>query len=73
MDLMFDMMGMQMLMEKYGDQVMVGMDYSQMMGYMGYGNMNYMNYGGKFDFYYVNKINGQVFDMNKLMFVVVKG
>lgn len=89
MDLMFDWMGMQVLMEKYGDQVMVGMDYGMMgygdmsdMGNMYYGDMS-MNYGfgmeygmllGKgFDFYNVNCINGKVFDMNELMFVVVRG
>ncbi|SQD06778.1 multicopper oxidase [Escherichia coli] len=37
MDPMLDMMGMQMLMEKYGDQAMAGMDHSQMMGHMGHG------------------------------------
>ena len=59
MDPMLDMMGMQMLMEKYGDQAMAGMDHSQMMGHMEHGNMNHMNHGGKFDFHHANKINGQ--------------
>ncbi len=73
MDPMLDMMGMQMLMEKYGDQAMAGMDHSQMMGHMGHGNMNHMNHGGKFDFHHANKINGQAFDMNKPMFAAAKG
>ena len=73
MDPMLDMMGMQMLMEKYGDQAMAGMDHSQMMGHMGHGNMNHMNHSGKFDFHHANKINGQAFDMNKPMFAAAKG
>mgnify|MGYP000487128725 CR=1 FL=1 len=73
MDPMLDMMGMQMLMEKYGDQAMAGMDHSQMMGHMEHGNMNHMNHGGKFDFHHANKINGQAFDMNKPMFAAAKG
>ncbi|EOK8220065.1 multicopper oxidase CueO [Escherichia coli] len=73
MDPMLDMMGMQMLMEKYGDQAMAGMDHSQMMGHMGHDNMNHMNHGGKFDFHHANKINGQAFDMNKPMFAAAKG
>lgn len=50
----------------YGEMDYGNMDYSG----MNYGVMGNMNYGGKFDFYNVNFINGQVFDMNKLMFVV---
>ncbi|WP_413595529.1 multicopper oxidase CueO [Citrobacter youngae] len=55
MDPMLDMMGMQMLMQKYGDQAMAGMDHGQMMGHMnssnmrhgnmGHGNMNHGNMG----------------------------
>ncbi|QRG78417.1 multicopper oxidase CueO [Citrobacter sp. R56] len=83
MDPMLDMMGMQMLMQKYGDQAMAGMKSGQMMGHMGNGKMNHgnmnhgsmghMNHGGQFDFHNANKINGQSFDMNKPMFAVAKG
>lgn len=52
MDPMLDMMGMQMLMKKYGAQAMAGMDHGKMMGHMnndnmGHGNMNHgnMNHG----------------------------
>jgi blue copper oxidase len=43
MDPMLDMMGMQALMEKYGDQAMAGMDHG-MMGHGGMGDMN-MHHG----------------------------
>ncbi|WP_284200588.1 multicopper oxidase CueO [Citrobacter portucalensis] len=48
MDPMLDMMGMQMLMKKYGGQAMAGMDHGKMMGHMnndnmGHGNMNHGN------------------------------
>ncbi|NTX84620.1 multicopper oxidase CueO [Citrobacter youngae] len=48
MDPMLDMMGMQMLMKKYGGQAMAGMDHGQMMGHMnndnmGHGNMDHSN------------------------------
>lgn len=52
MDPMLDMMGMQILMKKYGAQAMAGMDHGKMMGHMnndnmGHGNMNHgnMNHG----------------------------
>ncbi|ENM1946954.1 multicopper oxidase CueO [Citrobacter braakii] len=52
MDPMLDMMGMQMLMKKYGAQAMAGMDHGKMMGHMnndnmGHGNMKHgnMNHG----------------------------
>lgn len=52
MDPMLDMMGMQMLMKKYGGQAMAGMEHGKMMGHMnndnmGHGNMNHgnMNHG----------------------------
>lgn len=52
MDPMLDMMGMQMLMKKYGAQAMTGMDHGKMMSHMnndnmGHGNMNHgnMNHG----------------------------
>ena len=52
MNPMLDMMGMQMLMKKYGAQAMAGMDHGKMMGHMnndnmGHGNMNHgnMNHG----------------------------
>ncbi|MDM2971113.1 MULTISPECIES: multicopper oxidase CueO [unclassified Citrobacter] len=78
MDPMLDMMGMQMLMQKYGDRAMAGMDHGQMMGHMNHGSMNHgngghMNHGGKFDFHNANKINGQVFDMTTPMFAAAKG
>ncbi|MDA8502167.1 multicopper oxidase CueO [Citrobacter sp. Awk 2] len=43
MDPMLDMMGMQMLMQKYGDQAMAGMDHGQMMGHMNSSNMSHGN------------------------------
>lgn len=52
MDPMLDMMGMQMLMKKFGAQAMSGMDHGKMMGHMnndnmGHGNMSHgnMNHG----------------------------
>ncbi|HHT8229664.1 MULTISPECIES: multicopper oxidase CueO [Citrobacter] len=52
MDPMLDMMGMQMLMKKYGAQAMAGMDHGKMMGHMnndnmGHGSMKHgnMNHG----------------------------
>ncbi|HCR9766437.1 TPA: multicopper oxidase CueO [Citrobacter koseri] len=78
MDPMLDMMGMQMLMQKYGDRAMAGMDHGQMMGHMNHGSMDHgngghMNHGGKFDFHNANKINGQAFDMTTPMFAAAKG
>ncbi|MGY5465430.1 multicopper oxidase CueO [Citrobacter koseri] len=78
MDPMLDMMGMQMLMQKYGDRAMAGMDHGQMMGHMNHGSMNHgngghMNHGGKFDFHNANKINGLAFDMTTPMFAAAKG
>ena len=83
MDPMLDMMGMQMLMQKYGEQAMTGMGHGQMIGHMdndgmNHGNMNHGNMGnmkheGKFDFHNANRINGQAFDMNKPMFAATKG
>ena len=47
MDPMLDMMGMQMLMKKYGGQAMAGMDHGKMMGHMNNDNMDHgnMNHG----------------------------
>lgn len=73
MDPMLDMMGMQMLMQKYGDRAMAGMDHGQMMGHMNHGSGGHMNHGGKFDFHNANKINGQAFDMTTSMFAAAKG
>ena len=76
MDPMLDMMGMQMLMKKYGDQAMAGMHHGQRQGHMGnmqHGDMGHMNHGGQFDFHNANKINGVAFDMNKPMFAASKG
>jgi blue copper oxidase len=61
MDPMLDMMGMQALMAKYGDQAMAGMHHGQMMGHMnmdhgnmgGMGNMNHGDHG--FDFHNANR------------------
>lgn len=70
MDPMLDMMGMQALMEKYGDQAMAGMHHGQ----MGHGKMGGMNHGGHgFDFHNANRINGKAFDMNTPMFAATKG
>jgi blue copper oxidase len=80
MDPMLDMMGMQALMNKYGDQAMAGMLHGQSMGHMNMdhgkmGNMGHMNHGGGkgFDFHNANRINGQAFDMNTPMFAASKG
>ncbi|MRS15183.1 multicopper oxidase CueO [Enterobacteriaceae bacterium RIT691] len=78
MDPMLDMMGMQALMKKYGNQAMGGMDHGQMMGHggmqMDHGNMGHMNHGGKgFDFHNANRINGKAFDMNSPMFAASQG
>ena len=73
MDPMLDMMGMQMLMQKYGDRAMAGMDHGQMMGHMNHGSGGHMNHGGKFDFHNANKINGLAFDMTTPMFAAAKG
>ncbi|CEJ63141.1 MULTISPECIES: multicopper oxidase CueO [Citrobacter] len=43
MDPMLDMMGMQMLMKKYGGQAMAGMDHGKMMGHMNNDNMSHGN------------------------------
>ena len=80
MDPMLDMMGMQALMNKYGDQAMAGMHHGQSMGHMNMdhskmGGMGHMNHGGGkgFDFHNANRINGQAFDMNTPMFAAQKG
>jgi blue copper oxidase len=76
MDPMLDMMGMQALMEKYGDRAMAGMQHGQMKGHMNmdHGNMGGMKHGGHgFDFHNANRINGQAFDMVKPMFAAAKG
>ncbi|WP_142503000.1 multicopper oxidase CueO [Klebsiella sp. 2680] len=82
MDPMLDMMGMQALMQKYGDQAMSGMDQDMMMDHGAMGNMNNMNHAGTghmshgeagFDFHNANRINGKAFDMNVPMFAAAKG
>ena len=84
MDPMLDMMGMQALMQKYGDQAMSGMDHGMMMNHGDMGNMNHgnMNHGGMaqmkhghqgFDFHNANRINGKAFDMNVPLFAAAKG
>lgn len=78
MDPMLDMMGMQALMKKYGNQAMGGMDHGNMMGHggmkMDHGGMGNMHHGGGgFDFHNANRINGKAFDMNVPMFAAAKG
>ncbi len=78
MDPMLDMMGMQALMKKYGNQAMGGMDHGNMMGHggmkMDHGSMGNMHHGGGgFDFHNANRINGKAFDMNVPMFTAAKG
>lgn len=78
MDRMLDMMGMQALMKKYGNQAMGGMDHGNMMGHggmkMDHGGMGNMHHGGGgFDFHNANRINGKAFDMNVPMFAAAKG
>lgn len=88
MDPMLDMMGMQALMKKYGDQAMSGMNHGMMMDHGDMGNMNHgqmknMNHGGGmghgassdkgFDFHNANRINGKAFDMNVPMFAAARG
>ena len=78
MDPMLDMMGMQALMKKYGNQAMSGMDHGNMMGHSGmkmdHGGMGNMHHGsGGFDFHNANRINGKAFDMNVPMFAAAKG
>lgn len=85
MDPMLDMMGMQALTEKYGEQAMAGMS---MAGHGDMGNMSNManmshggmdhskmdhgNMGQGFDFLSANKINGKAFDMATPSFAVQK-
>jgi blue copper oxidase len=84
MDPILDMMGMQALMQKYGDQAMSGMEHGMMMKHGDTGNMNHgnMNHGGMaqmkhsnkgFDFHNANRINGKAFDMNVPLFAAAKG
>lgn len=78
MDPMLDMMGMQALIKKYGNQAMGGMDHGNMMGHSGmkmdHGGMGNMHHGGGgFDFHNANRINGKAFDMNVPMFAAAKG
>ena len=78
---MLDMMGMQALMGKYGQQAMAGMNmagHGNMgnMAQMDHGKMNHggMNHGKQgFDFHNANKINGKAFDMNTPAFAAEKG
>lgn len=72
MDPMLDMMGMQALMEKYGEKAMAGMSMS------GHGGMDHGAMGdGKmkhgFDFHHANKINGKAFEMTSPAFTAQKG
>ena len=69
MDPMLDMMGMQALMEKYGDRAMAGMNH----GGMDHSKMNHGQMGHDFDFHNANKINGKAFDMKTPAFSAQKG
>ncbi|KNC93274.1 multicopper oxidase CueO [Trabulsiella odontotermitis] len=76
MDPMLDMMGMQALQKKYGDQAMGSMQHGEMMGHMDHGSMgdmSNMDHGKGFDFHNANKINGVAFEMDKPMFAAAKG
>lgn len=74
MDPMLDMMGMQALMQKYGDQAMTGMHHGGGHMKMNHGGMGNMHHGGHgFDFHNANTINGQAFNMDKPMFAAAKG
>ena len=83
MDPMLDMMGMQALMEKYGDKAMAGMSmggHGNMGGHggmkhggMDHGKMNHGQMGQGFDFHNANKINGKAFDMATPAFAAQKG
>ncbi|HEY1847297.1 MAG TPA: multicopper oxidase CueO [Buttiauxella sp.] len=80
MDPMLDMMGMQALMEKYGQQAMAGMSMSghgnmggMSHGGMDHGKMNHGKMGQGFDFHNANKINGKAFDMATPAFAAQKG
>ena len=76
MDPMLDMMGMQALMKKYGDQAMAGMHHGQMMGHMNIGPRAIWEYESRrpwFRFPHANRINGKAFDMNTPMFAATKG
>jgi len=69
MDPMLDMMGMQALAEKYGDQAMAGMHH----GSMNHGGMNHGGMNHSMDFHSGNRINGKAFDMNSPGFAAAKG
>lgn len=80
MDPMLDMMGMQALMDKYGEKAMAGMSMSghgnmagMNHGDMKHGGMNHGKMGDGFDFHNANKINGKAFDMNTPAFAAQKG
>nr|WP_238582631.1 multicopper oxidase domain-containing protein [Trabulsiella odontotermitis] len=76
MDPMLDMMGMQALQKKYGDQAMGSMQHGEMMSHMDHGSMgdmSNMDHGKGFDFHNANKINGVAFEMDKPMFAAAKG
>nr|WP_318382936.1 multicopper oxidase CueO [uncultured Enterobacter sp.] len=68
MDPMLDMMGMQALQKKYGDQAMAGMNmqHGHMMGDMHHGEQG-------MDFHSANRINGKAFDMNTPGFAAAQG
>ena len=71
MDPMLDMMGMQMLMKKYGGQAMAGMDHGKMMDHMnndnmGHGKMNHgnMNHGNMGNMQHGNMKQAGSFDFH---------
>lgn len=68
MDPMLDMMGMQALKAKYGEQALAGHGHHmQMMGQMNHGHDHGV------DFHNANKINGKAFDMRAPAFNVAQG
>ena len=74
MDPMLDMMGMQALKERYGEQALAGnpqaQAHMQMMGQMNHGQVGH---GNNMDFHHANTINGKAFAMNEPAFNVAKG
>ncbi|WP_058912294.1 multicopper oxidase CueO [Entomohabitans teleogrylli] len=85
MDPMLDMQGMQLLVDKYGQQAMAGIDHGQMNmgsamdhGKMAMGGAGHMGHGmshgdGQLDLFNANKINGKAFDMTTPAFAVPLG
>lgn len=76
MDPMLDMMGMQALMDKYGQQAMAGMSmagHGNMHGGMDHSMKGHGKMGHGLDLHNANKINGKAFDMATPAFAVQQG